>query len=267
LPVHEADRVLDRLAGWEKVISAEAVRQALQATGRVNGRACPLTHDVLLWIVLAMGVLTNMPIRQVFKPARRRHPGEAKTPPRSSLCEARQRLGVEPGRYRHEHTVRPLATPDTPGAFYHGLRLMGLEGTVFDVPDSPANAAACQRATGSRGPGAFPQARKARLVELGTHVEGALALGGWQDNEQELARRLWDRLPPDALLSEDRAFFNYQDGKHRNARGVKLFIRVQSNLILEPIQPLSDGSYLAKIYPHAYDRDKDRHGIVVRVIA
>jgi hypothetical protein len=41
LPVHEADRVLDRLARLEKVISSEAVRQALQAIGRVNGRACP----------------------------------------------------------------------------------------------------------------------------------------------------------------------------------------------------------------------------------
>lgn len=267
LPVHEADRVLDRLAGLEKVISSEAVRQALEATGRVNGRACPLTHEVMLWVVLAMGVLTNMPIRQVFKHARRMHAGETKTPPRSSLCEARQRLGVEPVRYLHEHIVRPLATPDTPGAFFHGLRLMGLDGTVFDVPDSPANAAAFQRATGSRGPGAFPQARKASLVELGTHVEVALALGGWQDSEQELARQLWDQIPADALLIEDRAFFNYHDWQRLDTRGVKLFIRVKSNLILEPIQQLSDGSYLAKIYPNAYDREKDRHGIVVRVIA
>ena len=40
-------------------------------------------------------------------------------------------------------------------------------------------------------------------MELGTHVEVALALGGWQDNEQDLARQLWDRLPSDALLIED----------------------------------------------------------------
>ena len=36
------------------------------------------------------------------------------------------------------------------------------------------------------------------------------------------------------------------------------------NLILRPIRDLSDGSYLAKIYKSAYDRDRD--GIVVRVI-
>ena len=37
-------------------------------------------------------------------------------------------------------------------------------------------------------------------------------------------------------------------------------------MILRPIRNLADGSYLAKIYRDAYDRQKDRDGIVVRVI-
>src|SRR5205807_10509318 len=138
---------------------------------------------------------------------------------------------------------------------------------VYDVPDSPANAAAFARAQGGRGEGAFPQVRKASLVELGTHVELALEIGGWQDSEQALARKLWDRLPSDSLLLEDRGFFSYDDWKELDGRGQKLMVRVKSNLILEPIRKLSDGSYLAKIYPSSYDRDKDRKGIVVRVIA
>ena len=39
-----------------------------------------------------------------------------------------------------------------------------------------------------------------------------------------------------------------------------------SRLILKPIRNLADGSYLAKIYQSPYDREKDRDGIVVRVI-
>ena len=35
---------------------------------------------------------------------------------------------------------------------------------------------------------------------------------------------------------------------------------------MPPIRHLADGSYLAKIYKSAYDREKDRDGIVVRVI-
>ena len=36
--------------------------------------------------------------------------------------------------------VRPLATAITPGAFLGGLRVMAVDGTVFDVPDTEANA-------------------------------------------------------------------------------------------------------------------------------
>jgi hypothetical protein len=215
--------------------------------------------------VLAMGLFTHVPIRQVFKLCRRLRMDED-TPGRSSLCEGRKRLGFEPVKYLHEHVVHPLATPETPGAFWRGLRWVGIDSTVNDVPDSPANAAAFGRATGSRGPGAFPQVRKASLVELGTHVELAIAIGGWQDSEQTLARKLWDRLPSDSLLVEDRGFFNYDDWKELDGRGQKLLVRVKNNLILAPFKKLMDGSYLAKIYPSSYHRTKDRDGIVVRVI-
>ena len=256
-------RILDRLAGLEKVISPDVVRGVLQATERINGRACGLTHEVMMWVVLAMGLFTHLPIRQVFRHARRLRAGE-KCPARSSLCEARKRLGVEPVRELHAAVVRPLATPETPGAFYRGWRLLGLDGTVMDVPDSAANAS-FGRSSGARGEAAFPQVRKVSLVELGTHVETALAIGGWGDDERSLARTLWDQLPPDALLLEDRGFFSYDDWKALESR-VKLLVRVKGNFVLKPLQRLADGSYLAKIYPASYYRDKDRHGIVVRVI-
>jgi len=264
LPADEAGRVLDRLAGLEQIISSATVRQALLETGRVNGRGCVLTHEVMLWVVLAMGLLTNLPIRQVFKHARRLRRDE-KTPGRSSLCEGRRRLGVEPIRRLFQSVVRPLATPQTPGAFYHPFRLVGCDGTVLDVADSQANAA-FHRASGSRGDGAFPQVRKVSLVEIGTHVEFAFAAGGWQDSEPALAELLFDQVPADALLLEDRGFFSYSAWKKLLAQGVQLLVRLKSHMVFKPIRRLSDGSYLAKIYPSSWDRQKDRHGIVVRLI-
>jgi hypothetical protein len=141
---------------------------------------------------------------------------------------------------------------------------MAFDGSVYDVPDSPANAS-FGRSSGGRGEGAFPQVRKVSLVELGTHIETAMVIGGWHDSEQELHRQLWGDLPDDALLLEDRGFFSYEDWKALNSR-VKLLVRVKSNMVLKPIQQLSDGSYLAKIYPNSYDRKKDRKGIVVRIL-
>ena len=243
------------------------MKQALVDSGRDLQRACPLNHRTMLWVVLAMGLLTHLPIRQVYKHARRMRAGAEKTPSRSNLCEARQRLGAEPLRRLFDRVARPLATPATPGAFYHGLRLMGIDGTVLDAPDTPANAARFHRSSGGRGDGAFPQVRKVSLVELGTHVEVALAFGGWQDSEQALVGQLWDKVPGDTLLLEDRGFFSYSHWKTLDSRGIRLLVRMKSNLILEPLgERLPDRSFLAKIYPSSYCRAKDRDGVVVRVL-
>lgn len=122
------------------------------------------------------------------------------------------------------------------------------------------------RSSGGRGDSAFPQLRKVSLVELGTHVEVAMAIGGYHDSEQKLVGQLFDKIPADALLIEDRGFFSYEHWKTLNSQGKKLLLRVKGNMILRSIQRLPDGSYLAKIYPSSYARDKDRDGIVVRVI-
>ncbi|MGZ3356820.1 MAG: IS4 family transposase [Isosphaeraceae bacterium] len=266
LPADDSGRVLDRLAGLEQVIRPEDIQQALAATGRVNSRRCTLTHEVMLWVVLAMGLFTDLPIRQVFKHARRLRRGED-SPHRSSLCVARQRLGVEPVKHLFERIVRPLARPETPGAFYRGLRLMGIDGTVLDVPDSDANAAAFARpSAGERGDGAFPQVRKLSLVELGTHVEVALVVESTSCGEHSMVEALLPHLTPEMLLLLDRGFFSYRQWRRLGELGVKVLARVASNLILRPIRGLADGSYIAKIYKSGYDRDKDRDGIEVRVI-
>src|SRR3954470_10117176 len=207
LPADDAGRVLDRLAGLEQVIRPEAIEQALAATGRVNSRSCKLTHEVVMWVVLAMGLLTDLPIRQVFKHARRLRRGE-ESPHRSSLCVARQRLGVAPVRHLFLQVARLLARPETPGAFYRGYRLMGVDGTVYDVPDSEANAAVSARpSAGPRGEGAFPQVRKLSLVELGTHVELAFVVRSIAHGEQAMVGGLLRHLTAEMLLLEDRGLF------------------------------------------------------------
>ncbi len=218
LPPDDTGRILDRLAGLEQVIPPEAVRQALGVTGRIDQRACKLTHEVICWVVLAMGLLTELPIRQVFKHARRLRVGEL-TPHRSSLCVARQRLGIAPVRHLFQQVVHPLARPETPGAFYRGFRLVGLDGTVYDVPDSDANAAAFARpSAGSRGDGAFPQIRKLSLIELGTHVELAFVVRSSSHGEQSMVGGLLRHLDAEMLVLWDRGFFSYDLWKEITAR-------------------------------------------------
>jgi hypothetical protein len=143
---------------------------------------------------------------------------------------------------------------------------VGFDGTLLDAPDSAANSEAFHRADGGRGPGAFPQVRKVSLVELGTHAELALAVGGWQDGERDLARALLAHLPEDSLLLLDRGFFSYDFWKDVMDAGVAVVARVRAGMVLRPIQYLADGSYLAKVYPNHGCRNRDERGILVRVI-
>ena len=53
--------------GFEQVVPPEVMEQALSETGMSGQRSCKLSHRVMLWIVLTMGLLTHLPIRQVFK--------------------------------------------------------------------------------------------------------------------------------------------------------------------------------------------------------
>ena len=89
LPTAEDGRILDRLAGLEQVIPPELIRQALIDTNCVNGRSCKVTHEMMVWVLLAMALYTNVPIKQVFKRCRRTQVGE-QTPGRSTLCGTRE---------------------------------------------------------------------------------------------------------------------------------------------------------------------------------
>ena len=266
LPADDAGRIWDRLAGLEQGIRPDDIRQALTATGRVSTRSGVLTFEVILWVVLAMGVWTDPPIRQVFKHARRLRTG-AESPGRSDLGRARQRRGVAPVRDLFSRVVRPLGRPDTPGAFYQGFRLMGVDGTTFDAPDSAAHAAAFSRpSAGPRGAGASPQIKKLSLVELGTHVEVALVVKHGHCGERAMVEGLLRHLTPEMLLLLDQGSSSYELGRKLTATGVTLRARVVKSLVLRPIPTWADGSYLAKVSKKDSDRRKDRDGVVVRVV-
>ncbi|WP_406697000.1 hypothetical protein V5E97_39045 [Singulisphaera sp. Ch08] len=88
---------------------------------------------------------------------------------------------------------------------------MGVDGTIFEVPDSEANASVFARpSAGPRGEGAFPQVRKLSLVELGTHVELGLVVRSSAHGDQSMIGGLFRHLTPEMLLFWDRGFFSYE---------------------------------------------------------
>lgn len=259
LPRHATDerlRALKRIIPWTKV-------QSILKSGP-RRRHCPRAPGwFMVWFVIALGLFGGDCYRQVYRwlqPYRRQG-----VPPRTTLCMARQRLGVTPLRRLLHQVVELLARPQTPGAFYQGLRLMALDGFLLDVPDTPANAI-FGRPDGGRGAGAFPQARVVSLCELGTHVLWRSLIRTRHCGEPTMAGSLLPCLTADMLLLWDRNFFSYDHVAAVRRRGAHLLARLKKHLVLVPIRRLPDRSYLAKIYPSPHDRAKDRQGLLVRII-
>jgi hypothetical protein len=161
----------------------------------------------------------------------------------------------------------PMASQASPGAFYRAWRLVAVDGTTFDVPDSVANADYFGRPGSPRGEGAgaFPQVRVAGLGECGTHAIFAAEMGPLAVHETELARRLLGHLRAGMLLIADRGFAGFDLWRAAASTGADLLWRVRNSAVLPVVEQLADGSYLSHIYA-ARDRHRHADPATVRVI-
>jgi len=254
----------ERLRALKRIIPRANIQAVLRHTGHARRRYLRLPAWFMVWFVIALGLFCRDSYRQVFKwlqPFRRKG-----TPGRSTFCEARQRLGVAPILQLAQQVVQLQATPQTPGAFYHGLRLMALDSFVLDVPDSSANARVFGRPGSGRSPAAFPQARVLALCEVGTHVLWKTQIKPCRRGEVSMAAALLRFLLPDMLLLWDRNFLSYDLVQRVRQRQTQLLARIKNNLVFRPLRRLGDGSFLAKLYPSPRHRDRDEEGVVVRII-
>jgi hypothetical protein len=254
----------ERVRALERIIPPQLVQEVLEQTGHAHRHYTVLPAWFVTWFVIALGLFSRDSYRHVFKHLQRFRPGG--TPGRNTLVEARRGLGVAPLRLLAQKVVRLLATPDTPGAFYKGMRLMALDGFVLDVPDTPTNDRAFGRPCTGRAPGAFPQVRVLALCEAGTHVLYRWLLKPYRRNEVSMAPYVLRWLQEGMLLLWDRAFLSYKNVQQVLAQRAQLLARAKCNLVFEPTEVLPDGSYLAKMYPSAKHRKRDQGGIVVRVL-
>jgi Insertion element 4 transposase N-terminal/Transposase DDE domain len=258
----------ERLSALKRIIPRRAVNQVLRQTGKDRSYCRCLPAWFMVWFMVAIGLFCGDCYRQVYRWLMRWskiHP----VPLRSTLCEARQRVGARPLALLLSKVVMLLADPQLPSdqrAFYRGMRLMALDGFTLDLPDTPANDRAFGRPSTGRAKGAFPQARVLGLCEAGTHVLWRVLVKRYHCGEITMTPGLLRHLQPGMLLLWDRNFFKYAHVREVLDRKANLLARVKNDITLRPLRRLGDGSYLSCIYRSKYDRNHDRNGILVRVI-
>lgn len=249
-----------------------AVNKVLDSTGRRSLRERRLPASLMVYYAMALAVYMQISYEEIFRVvveafncfASR---GAVGIPAKSSISEARSRLGYEPLQLLAEQNVHPVATEQTKGAFFRHWRLVSLDGSTLDVGDTAENERMFGRPGVSRGPGsAYPKIRFCSLLECGTHILFGTKVGGYNVGEATLAHDVVASLRPGMLCLADRGFFGY-DLWQRGTRefGADLLWRVKNNQVLPAERRLTDGSYLSTVYPSA-DRKHETEGIAVRVV-
>jgi hypothetical protein len=220
------------------------VDQVVAEAGRREERQRLLPARVVVWLVLAMALFSGQAYEEVARLLAgglgwaRRWRQWFRVPSTPAIAKARARLGPEPLELLFRRSAGPLATEETRGAWYRGLRVLSLDGTTLEVPDTPANAAAFGRPPHSRGEqAAFPQVRLLAVAECGTHAIIQATIGSFTSGEVTQA----------------------------TATGAALVWRTKTNAVLPVVQPLADGSYLSQIVA-ASDHRHRRDPITVRVV-
>jgi Insertion element 4 transposase N-terminal/Transposase DDE domain len=181
----------------------------------------------------------------------------------SSLSRGRGKLGADPVRMLFEHVAGPSGADGEPGVFCCGLRVISMDGTTTDVPNSEKNAAFFGRPCNQSRDGAFPQARWVAAAESGTGSLLGAALGRYTDAEQPLALDLLGCFGPGMLVLADRQFLSWSLARAVLATGAHILWRASASFALKPVRVLADGTYLAEMKP---PRKSDGPAITVRVI-
>ncbi|MGW1108813.1 transposase domain-containing protein [Streptomyces sp. NPDC002540] len=153
----------------------ELVDEVVAECGRAERRQRPLPARLVVYFVLAMCLFAGQGYEEVARLLTHglermgRWKGTWRVSTTATIGRARLRLGPEPTRSLFARECRPvacappprLATEETTRSWYRGWRLVAVDGTTFDLPDTEANAAFFGRPGVSRGQTRAPARRHA----------------------------------------------------------------------------------------------------------
>ena len=255
----------------ESVIPPETVEQVLSECAAWEQREKKLNMRAIVYWLIALSVFATCSMPEVW---RRLVDGWKAIwpsqwwdiPTAGALCQRRAQLGVTVMRTLFARCIHPIATAATQGAFRFNLRVVALDGTLDDLPDTDANRTVFPY-TGGEGHGhsPYPQLRSVLLRECGTHAIFDAELLCTAVQEQQGALLVLARsLTADMLLVWDRGFHTHELIALVRSRGAHLVGRLPSKCLRHVWARLSDGPSLAKV-----PRD-GKHGtgylLTVRVI-
>jgi hypothetical protein len=228
----------------------------------------------LVWFVIGMGLWSRQNQCLVWQKLVGKlsdlHPEEPDSQLSASALSGRRKELGSACLQRLLHTCCvPLADQKRmPSAFFGRYRLMAIDGTVFNLADTPANEQAFGRSSNQYGKGAYPQVRCALLAECGSHTVVGLQMDRYDVSEVHAAHRLLEQVGPDMLVMSDAGitaggFFEHVRARRAHALGA---LEAGAWEHLPNQQRLEDGSVLVWVPPSRNVSYPMRQGLWVRIL-
>lgn len=194
---------------FQRNISPEWVESALQATGTATMRKRRLPAEQVVWVVLGMALFRDRPLEDVVSKLDLALPSAGRTIARSSIAQARKKLGSEPLRWLFELCSEKWSQQSAERHQWRGMSVYAMDGTSFRVPDSAENR---ETFGGHRARGgthsAYPMVRMASLMIVSSHVLVGASFGAYEGTQElQFARPLLEKIPKNSLTVLDRGFF------------------------------------------------------------
>jgi Insertion element 4 transposase N-terminal/Transposase DDE domain len=254
-----------RLPFLETCYPRELVCELLTKCQAWEQRERKLSQLVIVYYVIALSLFRQFNVTEVFahlsRGLRWLWPDPCITLPTGGALTARRlRLGIVVMRHLFRQCCRPLASPETRGAFAFGLRLMAVDSTLDEVPDTPANALHFGRLTSGKSQSPFPQVRCLYLAEVGTHAIVDAVLARCKASEQALAWVILRSIQAAMLVMTDRNFISVNWLAAVQQRGAQVLCRLAAGYFKERSRTLCDGSYLVTL------RRKGQAPLTLRII-
>lgn len=169
----------------------------------------------------------------------------------AALSQRRQAMDLKIFELLTQQALTPQAVEAKhPEAFYQGLRLLGIDGSEFSVPNTEMIEEQMEKAASWKGETCFSKISLCMMSELGLHNPIGAAIR-WGESEMNLAKKVFEILPAQSLLLGDRYYgVNKCIGQCiglNQSKGSHFLFRVRSNLNSRLIEKLSDGSAIVEI--------------------
>lgn len=248
------------LAGFRRHIDADWIEEALAATGTATVRRRRLPSEQVIWVVLGMGLYRDRPIEDVVSKLDLALPGSSGTVARSSISQARERVGSEPLRWLFDRCSKTWSAKSAEGNRWRGLRLYGMDGSTVRVPDTTENRSAFGGQSGrDDSESGYPMVRIVVLMVLRSHLLAGASFGPYAGTyELEYAKPLCDLIPSESLTVLDRGYFGAQLLLEIEGRADRHWlIRARADLSARVLKRLGPGDDLVEMQVSSKARTKD----------